>query len=167
MSTRSLPSRWPVSTLLATMVALSVSGATPAAAQSTGTVRNWSALPAAVAPGTPLLVTRTDASVERGALRAIDIEGLTLDGSRGRVAIPASAVQRIVRADARKRRVLRYGIPLGMLVGGVAMLVIDGQSRNPEPGQAFGMGAVLIGLPMGALTASAMPVRALYEAPAR
>lgn len=152
---------------LATLTALCVAGAAPAAAQPTGTVRSWSALPSAVALGTPLLVTPTDASLARGTLGTIDTQGLTLEGPNGRVAIAASAVQRIVRADARKRRVLRYGIPLGMLVGGVTMLVMDGQSSNPEPGQAFGMGAVLIGLPVGALPASAMPVRPLYEAPAR
>jgi hypothetical protein len=166
MSARFLPRRGRL-LMLATLTVPFFAGAAPVAAQPTRTERSWNALPSAVALGTPLLVTRTDASLARGTLRAIDTLGLTLEGAGGRVAIAASAVQRIIRADARKRRVLRYGIPLGMLVGGVAMLVIDGQSSNPEPGQAFGLGAVLIGLPVGALTASAIPVRPLYEAPAR
>jgi hypothetical protein len=139
-------------------------------AQPTLPVRSWSDVNRVVQPGMPLRVgIRRGAgpvtSTHEGTMLSISDGGLML--RRGAVvdSLSASLITRIERADARSRRVWRLGVPLGALAGGVITLLIDAQSGNPEPGQAFGIGAVLIGAPVGAITAASWPVTPLYVAP--
>lgn len=146
-----------------------VCAAGTAGAQPTRPVRVWSEVGSVLAPGMPLRVTTRSASA-RGAARleghmaSFSADALVLRRDGATESITATLITRIERADARSRRVWRLGIPLGAVAGGLITMLIDAQSTNPEPAQAFGMGAVLIGMPVGAATAAALPVQPLYVA---
>lgn len=126
---------------------------------------SWAALQSRAAAGSRVIVTLTDCARLEGRVARIDPGSLTLTLERGPARhVAARDVARVTRADARRSRVLRYGIPVGALVGGITVLAIDSRSSNPEPGEAFAMGAALIGAPAGALVAAAVPVGPLYDA---
>ena len=132
---------------------------------TTWPTHSWDALVGTLAIGTRVQVTRLDHTAVRGTLLAIDARSITVGQDSARQVVDATAVLRVARADLRRRRALRVGIPLGMLVGGLAMTAIDSRSGHPEPAEAFLMGAFFIGLPVGAVAAVAWPVGPpLYEA---
>lgn len=134
-------------------------------AQQSGVNQSWSVLRSSVSPGTPVTVTRLDHSRLEGKLLAIDDRSITVGPENVRQVVDASNVLRVELAGVRRRRVLQYGVPFGMLAGGLVTMAIDNRSKHPEPGQAFAMGAVFAGLPLGALAATAIPLGPpLYEA---
>ena len=141
-----------------------------AGAQPTQPVRSWSDVNRVLQPGMPLRVgirsrAGSATTTHEGTMLSISDGALVLRRGALVDSLSASLITRIERADARSRRVWRLGVPLGALAGGLITLLMDAQSGNPEPGQAFGMGAVLIGAPVGAIAAGVWPVTPLYVAP--
>ena len=57
-----------------------------------------------------------------------------------------------------KRHVV-YGILIGMAAGAVTLRAIDSQSSHPSsPSEAIEMGAVIVGLPAGAIAGAVVPI---------
>lgn len=58
----------------------------------------------------------------------------------------------------RLRRVVRYGLPLGAVLGATFAVIWDLFSGHPEPAEAAVFG-IIGGLPIGAVIAAAIPTR--------
>jgi hypothetical protein len=155
----------PVRIRLLAGLCAAASFARAADAQQPRSVSSWESLAARAPAGTRVTVVRADNTHVDGKIVIIDAAGITIARDDSRYRVSAGDVLRVTRAGVRRDRVLRYGIPIGMIVGGLVTAAVDAGSSHPETGEAFAMGAVLIGLPLGAITAAAIPVGPpLYEA---
>lgn len=135
----------------------------PAPAQES--IGSWDALVGAVTTGRMLTVMLSDATRVEGRLLAIDARSISLERPGGPQVFEAADVLRVRYASNRKRHVI-YGVLIGMAVGAVASVVIDKQSSHPSSAaEAAGLGAIFIGLPVGAVVGALVPRgQLLYEA---
>jgi hypothetical protein len=110
-------------------------------------------------------VTLADATEVRGRLYSIDSRSITVEQSEGLRTIAAADVVRVRSAGVRRRHVLR-GMLIGSVAGAVGFVVIDQRSTHPSTKvEAAALGAVFVGLPVGALIGAALPTGPpLYEA---
>ena len=123
-----------------------------------GINRSWEDLLGSARIGKKITVTLVDSSSMEGKLLAIDAGSITVEQPGGPRTITAGDVLRVRYAGVRQRHV-RYGMLIGAVVGGLATWAIDSQSSHPSSaGEAVGMGALLIGLPVGAIVGAALPV---------
>lgn len=136
----------------------------PAAGADPAVNHSWDTLAGMVEPGRKLVITLVDSTNVEGKLDAIDTQSISIAQPGGVRTIEVADVLRVRDAGVRKRHVF-YGMLIGAVAGAVGTVAIDHHSSHPEAAQAAGMGAILIGLPGGALVGAALPVGPpLYEA---
>lgn len=135
------------------------------AASGAETNRSWDALVGTVKTGRKVIVTLVNATSVEGKLLAIDMRSISVDQREGPRAIEAADVVRVRYAGVRKRHVI-YGMLIGMAGGAVANVIIDKQSSHPSStAEAAGLGAIFVGLPIGAAGGALVPIgQPLYEA---
>lgn len=135
------------------------------AASGAETNRSWDTLVSTVKTGRKISVTLVNATSVEGKLLAIDVRSISVDQPGGPRAIEAAEVVRVRYAGVRKRHVI-YGMLIGMAGGAVANVIIDKQSSRPSStAEAAGLGAIFVGLPIGAVGGALVPIgQPLYEA---
>ena len=117
-------------------------------------------------PGGRLRISLANATTVDGRLSAIDANGLQIILTAGPKNFVRSEVQRVENAGVRSRHV-RIGMVVGAIIGAVATPLVDRLSEHPSSvGEAAGLGALVIGLPVGAFVGAVWPTGPpLYEAP--
>jgi hypothetical protein len=136
----------------------------PVAASSADINRSWDGLVGSIKTGKKVTVTLMSSTNVEGKLLAIDAGSITVEQSGGPQAIAAADVLRVRYAGIRLRHVL-YGILIGSAAGAVGLVAIDQRSSHPGTKvEAAVLGAVFVGLPVGAVVGSALPIGPpLYE----
>ncbi len=124
----------------------------------------WDRLVTTVKIGKKVIVTLTDSTTIEGKLLAIDAHSISIAQAKGQQTIENVEVVRVHYAGQRKRHML-CGMCLGMAVGAVATMIVDNQSAHPSShAEAAGIGALFIGLPVGAVAGALVPTGPpLYE----
>ena len=127
--------------------------------------RSWDEFARIAKIGKEVAVTLMGSTTIEGQLLGIDEGSITVGQAGGPRAIASADVLRVRYAGIRRRHVL-YGMLIGAAAGGVAVWAIDRQSSHPSStAESFGMGAVFVGLPSGALGGAVLPIGPpLYEA---
>jgi hypothetical protein len=113
-----------------------------------------------------VLVTLVDQTKVEGILVDVDGRSITVSvGERSRT-VAARDVLRVQYSGGRSRHIIK-GMLVGAAAGAALMVVIDRQSSHPSSvAEAAGLGAIAIGLPIGAATGALMPAgQPLYEVP--
>jgi len=130
-----------------------------------GINRSWDVLVGSVKAGKKVNVTLMSSSDVEGKLLAIDAGSITVERSGAPRVIAAADVLRVRYANIRQRHVL-YGMLIGAVAGGVAFWAADKASSSPDPYESGAdIGAIVIGLPLGAVVGAALPIGPpLYEA---
>lgn len=126
---------------------------------------SWDSLVGTIKTGRMISLTLANSTRVEGRLVAIDANSISLEQPDGTRVFQAADVLRVRYASKRKRNVIR-GMLIGMAVGGVATAIIDRQSSHPSSVvEAAGLGALVIGLPVGAAAGALVPSgQLLYEA---
>ena len=136
----------------------------PFAARGAEINRSWDTLAGSIKTGKKVAVILMNSSSVEGKLLAIDSHSVTVQEAAGSRTIAAADIFRVRYAGTRRRHAL-YGMLLGMPVGAISTWAVDKKSDKPQPGEAAIMGAILFGLPGGAIAGAAMPIGpTLYEA---
>ena len=137
----------------------------PIAAAGAETNHSWNTLVGTVTTGRKIVVTLVNSTSIEGTLAAIDAHSISVEQPGGPRAIEVADVLRVRYAGVRKRHVI-YGMLIGMAVGAVATVIVDKQSSHPSSTvEAAGLGAIFLGLPIGAVGGALVPIGPpLYEA---
>ncbi len=127
---------------------------------------SWDQLVRTAKTGSRLTVVLMSSTELQGKLRSLDEQSMVIEYGGARHEIARDDVYRVRLAGIRARR-SAPGMLIGAAVGALVTVAIDSKSKNPHPSEAAGMGAILFGVPGGAIVAAALPVGPpLYEAAA-